>query len=349
MNNKSALLLAFLLLLPITFSNSHAKEPTPLESTRTVGRSESKTLTEPSFNGKKVLTINSYHKGYTWSDGIEAGILKIFKKFPEIECKFYRLDSKRNTSESYLREAALNAKKLIETWKPDVVIASDDNASKYVIVPYYKNVELPIVFCGVNWNVAPYGYPYKNVTGMIEVALMDDLVRTLRTYSKGNRIGFLGPAVTSARQDASYYKGIMGIEFTQETYVKTFDEWKSAYLQMQQKVDILIVPALEGTKNWDPKEASDFIQAHTEIPSGAEVELMAKYVLATFAKDPAEQGEWAATTALEILKGKKPEDIPIVTNRKAKIILNMKLAKKLDIKFPMELLERATFVGEEAY
>ena len=112
-------------------------------------------------------------------------------------------------------------------------------------------------------------------------------------------------------------------------------------------MDILILPAWQGTKGWDEKEAMDFILTHTEIPSGAEVPFMAKYVLASFAKDPTEQGEWAANTALEILKGKKPEEIPITTNKKAKVILNMKLANKLGIKFPMELVERATFVEEE--
>ncbi len=73
---------------------------------------------------------------------------------------------------------------------------------------------------------------------------------------------------------------------------------------------------------------------------------MGKYVLASFAKDGFEQGEWAANTALEILIGKKPGEIPLTTNKKARVILNMKLAKKLDIKFPMELIERATFAEE---
>ena len=295
---------------------------------------------------KKVLIINSYHEGYAWSDGVESGIAGVLKEHPEIEYKFHRMDTKRNNSKDALQEAAIKAKKLIELWKPDVVIVSDDNASKYLIVPYFKNAELPIVFCGVNWDVTPYGYPFKNVTGMVEVALMDDLVTTLRRYSRGSRIGLLGPDVTSARQDANYYKGNLEIKIAVEKYVQTFSEWKAAYIQIQEEVDILILPAWEGTKNWDDREAADFILEHMKIPSGGEIALMAKHVLATFAKDPAEQGEWSAHTALEIIGGKKPAEIPIVTNRKAKVILNMKHARKLGVKFPMELIERATFVGE---
>ena len=34
--------------------------------------------------------------------------------------------------------------------------------------------------------------------------------KTLKTYGKGNRVGFLGPDLTSTRQDTNYYKGIFG-------------------------------------------------------------------------------------------------------------------------------------------
>ena len=128
-----------------------------------------------------------------------------------------------------------------------------------------------------------------------------------------------------------------------------FQEWKSEYLKLQNMVDILILPAWQGITGWDEKEASDFVLRNTKIPSGAEVPFMAKYVLASFAKDPSEQGEWAANAALQILMGKEPKDIPITTNKKARVILNMKLAKKLGIKFPLELIERATFVEEGGF
>ena len=36
-------------------------------------------LDESSIRKKKVLYINSYHSGYEWSDGIEKGILEVFK------------------------------------------------------------------------------------------------------------------------------------------------------------------------------------------------------------------------------------------------------------------------------
>jgi len=73
---------------------------------------------------------------------------------------------------------------------------------------------------------------------------------------------------------------------------------------------------------------------------------MAPFVLITFATHPEEQGRWAATTALKILSGTPPSQIPVVTNKAARVILNMRLAKKLGIRFPMELIDRAAFATE---
>ncbi len=319
------------------------------------GKEEEKTLREgkavrqPSVVGKKVLVINSYHTGYAWSDDIEAGVLKVFDRHPEIELKFHRMDTKRNASEEFKKTAGIKAKDLIESWKPDVVIASDGSASKYVIVPYYKDVDLPFVFCGVNWDAKPFGFPFKNVTGMVEVAFIDELFRTLRPYAKGDRVGFLAPERGSTRKDLYFYEKFSRIKFSEKTFVKDFSEWKTAYLNLQKSVDILFVLPWQGIKDWDEDGAVNFVLKHTEIPSGIMLELMAKYVLACFAKYGSEQGEWAANTALEILMGKNPGEIPVTTNKKAKVILNMKLAKKLGVKFPMELIERASFVEEGGF
>lgn len=101
------------------------------------------------------------------------------------------MDTKRNKSDDFIKEVALKAKNIIETFKPDVVIAADDNASKYLIEPYYKNASLPFVFCGVNWDASVYGYPYRNVTGMVEVAGAKKLVDLLKDFVKGGKVGLL--------------------------------------------------------------------------------------------------------------------------------------------------------------
>ncbi|MBI9092310.1 MAG: hypothetical protein JEZ12_24105 [Desulfobacterium sp.] len=80
------------------------------------------------------------------------------------------------------------------------------------------------------------------------------------------------------------------------------------------------------------------------IPIGKTSHSMIRYALAGTLKVSREQGEWAAKTALQILAGKSPKDIPIATNKQAKLYLNMPLAKKLNIRFPMEIIDNASFV-----
>ncbi len=62
------------------------------------------------------------------------------------------MDTKRNTSEKFKKNAAIRAKTAIENFKPDLIIATDDNASKYLITPYFVDSKTPVVFARLNWN-----------------------------------------------------------------------------------------------------------------------------------------------------------------------------------------------------
>jgi hypothetical protein len=145
---------------------------------------------QASYADKKILFVNSYHEGYEWSDGVEAGFQEALAD-TGIELKFVRLDTKNNPEEAFGKNAGLAAKAEIEAYEPDVVIAVDDNAQKYLVVPYLKDTELPVIFAGVNWDATAYGYPARNVTGMIEVELPAQLVEHLKNYAEGERLGYL--------------------------------------------------------------------------------------------------------------------------------------------------------------
>ena len=58
-------------------------------------------------------------------------------------------------------------------------------------------------------------------------------------------------------------------------------------------------------------------------------------------KVPEEHGEWAASTALAILAGTRPGDIPIVANRKWDIWINQAWLDVAGIQLPRPLLAKA--------
>jgi ABC-type uncharacterized transport system substrate-binding protein len=293
---------------------------------------------------KKILYVGSYHSGNFWSDGITAGIKKIISTRNNIQLKIFRMNTKRFPEENFKKNAALKAKEIIDSWKPDLVITSDDNAAKYLIKPYFVNTELPFVFCGINWDASIYGLPCKNVTGMIEISLVKDFIKTIKPYSKGDKIGYIAPNTTSAKQVLKQNQRY--IKITQENIklVNSFAEWKKAYLQLQNTSNILLMANWQGIKDWNEIEAIKFVYKNTKIPSGSFYKDIAKYTLACFSNYPSEQGEWAAKTALKILDGEKPNQIKQATNKKAEILLNMKLAKKMNVFFSTDLLNIATLI-----
>lgn len=291
----------------------------------------------------KVLMIDSYHEGYLWSDGIVKGATSTLAGKAEV--KVMRMDTKRNTSEEFKTAAAVKVKAEIETWKPDVVIAADDNSVKYVVVPFLKGGPTPVVFCGLNWDASVYGLPCDNVTGMLEHSLATQLFAAMGRFSKGKRIGFLGKDNETDHKEAAEMTKRFNVTFT-ERFVNTFDEWKKAYAELQNEVDMLTVVNNAGITGWSDAEAKAFVLANTKVPSGTCQDHVAPFVLITYGKVAAEQGEWAAGAAIQIMGGKSPKDIPVAINQKGQFFVNMPLATKMGVKFPLDMLKAATVIKE---
>ena len=303
----------------------------------------------------KVLLVNSYHFHFPWTSGITSSIAASFKvplsqegralNGPDrlVNLKIIYMDTKRNTDEAFVRTAALHAKEAIERWRPDLIITSDDNAAKYLVVPYYKDTDIPVVFCGVNWSAAEYGFSASNVTGMLEVQLVEPLLNVIRKYAKGDRVAFLKGDDTSARKKARFFEERLGIELDKR-FVASFAQWKEQYVLLQDEADMILVGNWAALADWDEKEALQLIAEHTSVPTGNWDQWMAPYALLTLATMPEEQGTWAAKKALLILQGASPASIGFAQNKVARVYLNMKLARKLGITFPMPLVNQAVLV-----
>jgi ABC-type uncharacterized transport system substrate-binding protein len=107
---------------------------------------------------------------------------------------------------------------------------------------------------------------------------------------------------------------------------------------------MLILGVYSGIEGWDDAEAKSFVAAETAIPAGAMYDYMGDLALLALTKKPHEQGEYAALTALRILKGTKPADIPVAMNKQSDVIVNMKLANKLGVTFDVALLKMAQVI-----
>ena len=65
-----------------------------------------------------------------------------------------------------------------------------------------------------------------------------------------------------------------------------------------------------------------------------------------YLKVPQEQGTRAAESALKILGGTSPADIPVVRNKEGQVMVNVKIAQAAGIEIPYSLIETASSVIE---
>ncbi len=292
------------------------------------------------YSDKKVLYVNSYHPGYSWSDREQAAAMEVLVN-SGVQIKVLYMDTKNNSSEDFKENAAFEVKKVIKVYKPDVLIVADDNAFKYVVMPYYRNAKLPVVFCGINWDISEYGAPYKNTTGMLEIGHIEIVYKHIKRFVGGDKIAFLGPDVLSEHKNAEYYGRFVKGGFDRVEFVSDFKAWKDKYLQLQEEVDLIFFPGPAGIKDWQAQEAAEFGFNNMKIPMGTESTEMMSFCLIGADKEAEEQGEYAAYAALEILKGKRPTDIPVAMNKKGKLMINLKVADKLNIIFTPAILRNA--------
>lgn len=300
--------------------------------------------TSKPMNGKKVLFVNSYHPGYPWSDGEQTAAVKTLED-AGVKVLTVFLDANKNQDEQSLLSAGSAAWKSYETFAPDLVIAADDPAQKYFVVPYLKGSTVPVVFCGVNWDASMYGYPVPNVTGMVQKDLVEQAVSLMRTFAKGSRIGYLGPDVKTGAKNCEMYNALFFQDDMKCYLVSSLKEFETAFSRAQEEVDMLLLHNEDGIADWRPEEAQKFIRSHVKIPLAGFHVHFADNSLFTFGMVPQEQGEWAASAALRILGGVKPSEIPLAENVKAHLIVNLKMANAAGIVLPVSLLKTAQVVG----
>jgi ABC-type uncharacterized transport system substrate-binding protein len=287
----------------------------------------------------RIFWLDSYDADNPWAANIGLAIQNTLTGH-DVDLKVFHMDTKRYNTEKHIKRAARKAVSKIKAYQPDVVIASDDNASKYVVMPFFKNASLPVVFCGVNHAPNLYGYPYRNTTGIIEVDPFLKLMHCLSFIRPVYKLGYLAEDSNSARLNGFTYKMQSRFECVQY-YASTFEQWKDSFVRAQTEVDVLIIGNTSAIKGWDQDIAMELVMRQTRVPTGCLLEFLSNMALISCVKLPEEQGRWAAQTALKIIQGTPPDSIKIATPKNGKLIVNMKIAESNGMKISRSILKKA--------
>ncbi len=290
---------------------------------------------------KKCLYVSSYHQGHSWSDSIEYSIRESLNGTCELR-EIY-MDTKRNKNPEQIFSATNKIIKTIEDWQPDIVITSDDNAAKHLIAPHYKDDKTPFVFCGVNWTVDEYGFPFSNVTGIVEVAPVKNMLEAALVLSNtGRKALYIGASTLSERKNFARIKSeaaLLNIEID-AIHTPHIEHWKAA-LEKSSEYDFMVLGSNAGIEGWSDSEALMAALTRSQKVSVTNHKSMLPYSTLAFTKLASEQGEWAANVAINILNGISPADIPIASNKKWDLWVNELNLQQLDIDPPRNLLRKA--------
>lgn len=293
---------------------------------------------------RECLFVASYHEEDPWTRGVVQG----FKRLSGRHCRTRTLylDSKRRSSRTEIVARVDTVLAEIRRREPDVLIAADDVASKYLVVPHLRDSRIPVVFCGVNWTVSEYGYPFLNTTGMIEVAPIRELLEQVTTIVPGVRRGlFIGRDTLTADKNYRRVRDTAGEQRIEIVRWAATDlaQWRKAHERMDE-YDFVYIDNPSGLPGWDAAEARRIARRHASRLSVSNLESAMPYAVLGMTKLPEEQGEWAAKVTIEVLNGTPVASIPIVPNIKYETLINHELLRELKLDIPQTLLMRAKTV-----
>ncbi len=273
--------------------------------------------------GKKhVLLLNSYNKGYTWTDAETAGVEAVFAPHPDIVLRVEYMDAKILNSDAYYQRLKdLYALKYAR--HPfDVIVSTDDDAFNF-LVRYRDEVfaNTPVVFCGVNdfdpSRVA--GFPL--CTGVNESAdFRANLALMARLHPGGRRVVVINDSLTTARSlraefDAAAAGFKERFEFVHVDDIPMEDLLDRLKRLPGDSLAFYLSFFRDGAgRAYAPEEALPAIAAAAPVPVyGAVDYMLGNGIVGGMLKSSRYQGETAARLALRILRGEPVGAIPVVT------------------------------------
>jgi ABC-type uncharacterized transport system substrate-binding protein len=300
--------------------------------------------------GRRVLLVHSYHPEYAWVDTITQGVQTAIQG-QGIDLRIFYMDTKRHTDEPWKIGAGERARAAVEEFRPDVVLASDDDAQQYFAKAYVGGA-LPIVFCGVDADPTKYGYPASNVTGVIERPHFRESLALAQRLRPIQRIAVLSCHDSTSVAALGFMKQEqLDVEVVEWLMVDDFDEWQAAVARWNDTVDALVIRSYQAVKvpggadNVPPKQVAEWTVQHTTLPTIAFHDFEIRDgVLVGVVKSGAEYGRQAMEFGLQILDGTSPAALPITRAKLGIPTINRETARRLGISLTPELTSGVTLV-----
>lgn len=270
---------------------------------------------------KRILVLNSYHKGFSWTDNVVNGIESVLGGDSNIEISFEYMDAKKHHDQAYFRKLYEFYQVKYRADRPDLVIVSDNDAFAF-IREYYDRLfpSTPVVFCGINDYRDSMIEGYRLFTGVVEET---DAKRTieiaLKLHPSVRWITVLGDKTSAGlamqREVLSatpYFRDSVQFAFIEDFDI---DELKQQIRDIPSNGLILLTVISEDRKGnyYSLEESLDIVYREAKVPIYSLWDFyLGKGIVGGMLTSGVEQGSLAARLALRILQGEDAQSIPVV-------------------------------------
>lgn len=315
-------------------------------------QAESPRTTKPKW---KILHIMSYHSPWEWTDNQFNGFKDALKNL-DIEYQVLQMDVKRQNSPEWKKYIGEEAKKLIETWRPDLVYTSDDMVQE-LVAKHYVNSTIPFVFSGVNAEPKKYGFTgSQNITGVLEQEHFVPTVQLLKEIAPGVR------KIAVILDDDPTWEGVIArmkeqtkqlqdVEFVGWHVIATFEEYQHKIKELQGKVDAIASLGIFTFKDAHGKNVPyptvlQWTVENSTVPDFSFWESrIGPGTLCTVTVSGYEQGLAAGKMARGILaEGRSPASYAMEPTVKGEPIVSLARAKKLGLPVKTSILLTARVI-----
>lgn len=289
-----------------------------------------------------VLLINSYNQGYAWTDSLTSGILKEFKKHPEINFYIKNLNSKR-FGQSRFEIDKEYLKQIYQDLTFAGVIVTDNDALDFA-QKYDKELfpDIPVVFAGIS-NPEEYLLEGTNYYGIKEAGdsyQVLDLIRKLLPESKC--VFVIADKTTTGliyqrefNSDKTNFKGLE-IKFSENV------DLESIYRQVESEndFDAIYYAGISRDKNGQPVDPIPVIYKISEL---AKVPVFTNDmvnkcpgVLGGLFRNGAQQGKGAVELLLKLMSSTSRDGIKHINQTEPHFYFDRKVLDRY--KIPVERL-----------
>lgn len=306
---------------------------------------------------RTILVLNSYHKGYEWSDQIVSGIEStLLLTFPKADIHVEYMDTKRNSTPWYIDKISTFFQEKFKNQQFDLIIGADDHAINF-LQKFGATVfpGVPVVFCGANALDAGTFLDNSNFTGVLEFAdIKGTLDIAFHLQPNVRKIVVINDDTTTGRYIAREFDNVVP-KLNRDLEIEILDDLPITELadfirKLQPDTIVLLLAYLRDGRGtfYEPQYTASVLSAASSVPIYSIWDFYFNFgITGGVLTSGFRQGEVAAELAIEILKGSAVSDIEIITSGANRLLFDYRQMERFGL--PVEKLPQDVAVKNITY